>query len=101
MTPETDAREDSGVRAGILLRSERFDEITAALGCTTELARAHLLGVDPKTIYLARRGTIGEKFIALVLDAFTRHADRLAVAGIEPTFEEVFEVGEKAKAAAA
>jgi hypothetical protein len=97
--PETDAREKSSTRAGVLLRADRFDLITAALGHGTDLRRAVLLQVDPKTIYLARRGVVGEKFIAAVLSALERHADQLARLNITTAFEEVFEVGDKRTAA--
>lgn len=88
----------TGTRAGVLLRDERFDLVTTALGCKSESARARLLSVDPKTVYRARRGVIGEEFIAKTLAVMKQHERRLAEIGIEPTFEAVFELGEKAAA---
>ncbi|MCW2900119.1 MAG: hypothetical protein JWO67_2384 [Streptosporangiaceae bacterium] len=88
-----------GMRAGVLLQDERFDLITRLLGCKTELARAHLLDVDPKTVYRARRGVIGEEFIAKTLSVMKEHEGRLAEIGLTPTFEAVFKLGEKQKAA--
>lgn len=82
----------------MLLREEQFDLVTRALGCTSDTARARLLDVDPKTIYRARRGVIGEEFIAKTLDVLTRHAPLLAERGLEPSFELVFNLGEKAVA---
>lgn len=91
------ARENSGTDAGVYLNEERFDFITRALGATSDAARARLLNVDPKTIYLARRGTIqvGEKFIASALHVMRQHSSELEAIGIRPTFEAMFEVREK------
>lgn len=84
------------MRAGIVLRDDRFDVITRILGCKTELARAALLDVDPKTVYRARRGVIGEEFIAKTLSVMKRNEDLLKEIGIEPKFEAVFELNQKA-----
>ncbi|MFI2663684.1 hypothetical protein [Micromonospora carbonacea] len=94
MSQDIQARE-SGMRAGVVLRPERFDEVTRIMGCTSEAARARLLGVDPKTIYRARHGILGEEFIAKVIDAMRANEPVLNAAGIDVDFEEVFEVGEK------
>lgn len=88
-----------GTRAGVLLRGELFDVITAVLGAGTDAARARLLNVDNKTIYRARRGVIGEEFIAKTLDVLERNKDKLTPLNIDPTFESVFVVGEKQMAA--
>lgn len=85
-----------GTRAGILLREETFDLVTRALGCKSEQARAQLLHVDPKTVYRARRGVIGEEFIAKTLTVMKANRGRLAEYGIEPTFESVFDLTERA-----
>lgn len=86
------AREESGIDAGVFLNSERFDLITRALGCDNETARARLLDVDPKTIYRARRGQIGEDFIARAIAIMRHHATELEAIGIKPAFEAMFEV---------
>ena len=88
-------REKSGTRAGVFLRGQRFDEVTKALGAHSDQARARLLAVDPKTIYRARRGVIGEEFIARVIDVMTRRASELVAVGVTPTFEAMFEIREK------
>ena len=87
--------ETPGTRAGILLREEPFDLVTRVLGCKSEQARAQLLHVDPKTVYRARRGVVGEEFIAKTLTVMKANEGRLAAIGIEPIFESVFEVGER------
>jgi hypothetical protein len=92
MNSGTHAREMSGTDAGVFLNSERFDLITKALGCDSELARARLLDVDPKTIYRARRGQVGEDFIARAIAAMRQRADELEAIGIRPAFEAMFEV---------
>lgn len=89
------ARENPGTRAGVFLSQERFDLITRALGSRNDAARARLLNVDPKTIYLARRGVCGEKFIASALLVMRQHASELEAIGIKPAFEAMFEVGYK------
>lgn len=91
------ARENSGTEAGVYLNEERFDIITRALGATSDAARARLLNVDPKTIYLARRDAVrvGEKFIASALRVMREHTSELAAIGITPSFEAMFEVREK------
>lgn len=89
------AREESGTRAGVFLNAEAFDQMTKTLGSDSDLARARLLSVDPKTIYRARRGVIGEEFIARVLGLMQLHRDTLAAAGIEPAFESVFKLDSK------
>jgi len=83
-----------GTRAKIVLKGEAFDLMTFALGCATEGERARLLDVNPKTVYRARRGVIGEDFIAKTLSVMTANQHRLAKAGISPTFEAVFELAE-------
>lgn len=98
VSPDMNAR-TSGTRAGVLLRDEQFDLVTRALGCTSDTARARLLDVDPKTIYRARRGVIGEEFIAKTLDVLTRHERHLTDLGIGASFESVFTLGEKPAAA--
>lgn len=94
VSQDIEAREP-GTRARVLLREEQFDLITRAMGCTSEAGRARLLEVDPKTIYRARHGVLGEEFIAKVLDAMERHQSKLAELGFTAGFGEVFELGEK------
>jgi hypothetical protein len=92
MNSGTYAREESGIDAGVFLNSERFDLITKALGCESEAARARLLDVDPKTIYRARRGQVGEDFIARAIAIMRHHTSELEAIGVRPAFEAMFEV---------
>jgi hypothetical protein len=90
------AREQSGIDAGVYLNEERFDLITRALGATSDVARARLLNVDPKTIYLARRGgVVGEKFIASAVHVLQQHASTLEAIGFKPAFEAMFDIRQK------
>lgn len=90
--------QESGTRAGVLLRTDRFELMTRVLGCESDLARAKFLNVDPKTLRTARQGRVGEKFIAQVLSSLRTHEEQLGQLGLKPTFEELFEVREKAPA---
>jgi hypothetical protein len=94
------ARQKVGMRAGVFLRDNRFNLITRVLGCGSDVARSRLLDMDPKTIYRARRGVIGEEFIARMLDVMRQNAEELEEAGIGTSFEDVFEVRADAKQAA-
>jgi hypothetical protein len=89
------AREMVGMRAGVFLREHRFNLITRVLGAGSDVARARLLDMDPKTIYRARRGVIGEEFIARLLNVMRQHADELAKANLGTSFEDVFELRTK------
>jgi hypothetical protein len=93
------AREMSGIHAGVFLNSERFDLITKALGCGSDTARARLLDVDPKTIYRARRGQVGEEFIARAISIMRNNSAKLEAIGVRPSFEAMFEVRDKQAAA--
>lgn len=90
----------SGTDAGVFLVPERFDQITKALGCDSDMARSRLLDVDPKTIYRARRGVVGEDFIARSIAIMSQHASELEAIGIRPSFEAMFEVRPKQRTAA-
>jgi len=92
MNSGTHARDFSGIEAGVFLVPERFDLITKALGATNEAARARLLDVDPKTVYRARRGQVGEDFIAKAIAIMRHHTSELQAIGINPSFEAMFEV---------
>lgn len=90
------AREQSGTDAGVYLNEERFNIITRALGATSDAARARLLNIDPKTLYLARKGGIvGEKFIASAVHVLQKHTDTLEAIGVKPTFEAMFDIRQK------
>lgn len=96
MNSGTHARELSGTDAGVFLVGERFDLITKALGCDSDMARARLLDVDPKTIYRVRRGqVVGEDFIARAIAVMRQRAAELEAIGVRPAFEAMFEVRKK------
>lgn len=95
MKSGTDAREKSGTDAGVFLNEATFDLVTKALGATSEAARAQLLNVDPKTIYRARRGPVGETFIATTVLVMKAHEPELTAIGITPGFDAVFEARER------
>lgn len=90
-TREDEASSDVGAR--LILRTRWFVLATNALGCESDLARSRLLGIDPKTIGEARRGsTIGGIFVAKTISVMREHVDQLADIGIEPTIDAFFEV---------
>lgn len=86
-------------RAGVFLRTEHFALVAKLLDLTTDAALSRAIGMDRITIGRARDGIIGERFIAAVLSAFGQHADQLAKLGVGVTFEDLFEIREKATAA--
>jgi hypothetical protein len=90
-----------GTDAEIRLRVDRFELMTRVLGCESDLARAYLIGVDPRTISRARQGVIGEVFMAKLVTALRRNRPRLAELGLEPTLDDLFEVVELASDKAA
>lgn len=98
MSPGTNAQEFPGTRAAVFLNEDRFDLITNALGAKSEQAKADLLGVDPKTVYRARRGPVGEAFIAAALRVMCERRADMRPLGIKPTFEAMFELGERVAA---
>lgn len=87
---ETSGSTDDDVRGWVSLRNDAFDLRCNILGATTEEARASLVGVNYRTLHSARRGGVGEKFIALTLAAFERHATVFAEMNIPITFEDLF-----------
>jgi hypothetical protein len=90
-----------GTRAYLRLRSEPFDEMTALLGATTELARAALVGIDRKSLYRARRGDSVATIAPQIVAALSKYAEQLAAAGYRPNLDALFAVAETAEAGAA
>lgn len=83
--------------AGIHLDVARHTELFAAIGCTTAAQIAAETGVTERTVRRARRGVIGEVFIASTVAALHRHADKLRERGHQPpTLDELFTVVTKA-----
>ena len=81
-------------RGAIRLKADRFDLITRVLGCDSDEARARLINVSPKTIYRARRGSLGQELIAQTLITLRDRRDELAAYNLIPSFDELFEVVE-------
>lgn len=80
-------------RGEIWLRWPRFVEATGLLGCTTDVARAELVGLSERQLSRARTWRVGEHAVAKVLLALRRK-------GLKVTFEELFEVREVSTAEA-
>lgn len=86
---------DADVRAGVYLKVERFDLICRILGHTSGPAVGRFIGMTDRTVDRARKGIIGEQFIAAVLKAIGEHEAELAELGIGVRFEDLFEIGDK------
>lgn len=84
------------VRAGVFLRTEHFALVARLLDLTTDAALSRAIGMDRITISRARDGIIGERFIAAVLSVFGDRKDELAPLGVGVTFDDLFEVRDKA-----
>lgn len=81
-------------RGAIRLKTDRFDLITRVLGCDSDEARARLINVSAKTIYRAKRGSLGQELIAQTLITLGDRRDELAAYNLVPSFDELFEVVE-------
>lgn len=79
-------------RPAVFLKVDRFDLICRILDHTTDAAIARFIGMTEPTIPRARKGIIGEKFIAAVLKNFGERSDELAKYGIGTRFEDLFEI---------
>jgi hypothetical protein len=79
-------------RGLIRLRDRQFDLMTWVLNCASDEARARLIDMNAKTLYRARRGAIGEDFIAQILISLGDHHEELAKFNLAPKFDELFEV---------
>nr|MDT0660806.1 hypothetical protein [Micromonospora sp. DSM 115978] len=93
--------EGTAIPATLRLRSDRFDLMTTALGCRTDIARGELLGLSPRTIYRARRGSFGLEFIVKTIFVLQQHREALAEFNLCPSLDELFEVVTPALAKAA
>jgi hypothetical protein len=85
-------------RAGVFLKNEHFALVSRVLGFSSDAALSRVIGMDRMTIGRARDGVIGERFIAAVLSAFGGHKEELAALGVGVSFEDLFEIREKASA---
>jgi hypothetical protein len=94
VNPETLTPEQVEVRARIRVRLPYLLRCTEALGCDSDVARCRLLDVDPKTLYNARQGrhAVSGDFVAKTLTALRARADILRAAGLEASFDNLFEI---------
>lgn len=84
-----------GTQAKVRVRKSRYLAAFAAIGCSSNLARARETGLDPKSIYSALKGEqVGEQFMARTIAALKQPKYRvlLAEVGIDPTLDSLFEV---------
>lgn len=70
----------------------RLDAATRLAGYGTDLARAELLDVSDRTLRRARKGVLGEDFMAKAVAALRPHSRKLAKEGIEVSLDSFFEV---------
>lgn len=92
MQSDSQVLEVSTSQATIRLRDEQFIAMTRLLGCESDSARARLIGVTYRTIYRARRGVVGEVFIAQAIHGLRLHATTLLRYGLTVSFDNLFEV---------
>jgi hypothetical protein len=78
--------------ASIRLRVDQFDLMTRVLGLVHDEARARAIGINSKSLYRARRGALGEGFIAATVAALRRREDELAELNLVPSMDALFEV---------
>ena len=84
------------IKAEIWLRLERFILMTELLGCKTDAERAELIDVSERHMSRARSRRVGETVIAKTLVGLGRHEGELRRHQLIPTFEELFEIRERA-----
>jgi len=87
------------VRPGVFLKTEHFSLVAKLLGHTSDAALSRAIGMDRNTISRAREGVIGERFIAAVLKAFGDRGEELTKYGVGVSFDDLFEIREKATTA--
>lgn len=98
MIPGTHSRDGTanpGTQPKVRVRRSRYLAAFAAIGCTSNLARARETGLDPKSIYSALEGEpVGEKFMANTIATLQQEKYRalLAEVGIGATLDSLFEV---------
>lgn len=86
---------DRGVNPRLCLRKARYLAAFAAIGFTSNQARARECQLDPKTIYAALEGEqVGERFMARTIATLKKkkYRAKLSEVGIEPTLDSLFEV---------
>lgn len=79
-------------QAVIYPRMERILQFTRALGCETDVDRAALCGLSPRHWSRLSSRPAGAVVIAKVITALRRYEQELAVHGLRPAFDELFEV---------
>lgn len=76
----------------IALGQFNFDLMWRVVGKVEDEAIAAEIGMHPKTIARARKGVIGEDFIANTLAALGKREHLLTMCNLEPSFEKVFRI---------
>lgn len=69
-----------------------FDLMWRVVGKVEDDDIATEIGMHPKTVSRARKGVIGEDFIANSLAALGKHEHLLTMCNLEPSFEKVFRI---------
>lgn len=92
MSQNVHDRAHPNTNAVLRLRVDKFDLMTRVLGCESDAARAALLGLTYRTVLRARRGVVGEVFVAQTIFALQREGETLGQYGLKPTLDELFEV---------
>lgn len=86
-------------RAGVFLKTDHFALVARLLNLTSDAAIGRAIGVTTETVGRARKGVIGEKFIAAVLSTFGERAEELTKYSVTVAFEDLFEIRDKPVAA--
>lgn len=84
------------IEAEIWLRLDRFTLMTEVLGCKTDAERAELIDVSERHFSRIATRRVGETVIAKTLVGLGRHERDLRRHQLVPTFEELFEIRERA-----
>lgn len=69
-----------------------FDLMWRVVGKAEDDEIAAEIGMHPKTVARARKGVIGEDFIANTLAALGKREHLLTMCNLEPSFEKVFRI---------
>lgn len=84
------------IQPKVILRADRFNAMCKVIGLRTDVQIAAAAGYTNRTIRRARKGQLGQVFIANTLAMLMNHSDELAQHGLYPTFDALFEITEQA-----
>lgn len=79
------------------MRKPRYLAAFAAIGCASNMAKAQVCELDPKSIYSALEGQqVGPRFQVRTILTLRKpeYAPQLRAIGIEPTLDSLFEVSD-------